>query len=152
MSTPVSQVTPPCLSPLGVHTLVLYIWVSISALQIGLSVPFSRFHICTLIYNICFSLSDVLHYAWQSLGPSVSLQMAQFRFFLWLSDIPLYMWTTSSLSILLLMNSNRVSLKCQHTVPVTLPQILTWWIWGGDQDFVFSQPPPRVSVMCPFTP
>ena len=53
----------------------------------------------------------------------------------------------------LLMNSSKVSLKRQciygfhwgllkTEVPVTLPQILTWWIWGGDQGFVFSQPPP----------
>ena len=32
--------TPPPLSPLGVHTFVLYICVSISALQTGSSVPF----------------------------------------------------------------------------------------------------------------
>ena len=32
--------TPPLLSPLGVHTFVLYICVSISALQTGSSVPF----------------------------------------------------------------------------------------------------------------
>ena len=45
----------------------------------------------------------------------MSLQMAQFRFFLWLSNIPLYTCTASSLSILLLMNSSKVSLKCQCT-------------------------------------
>ena len=31
---------------------------------------FSRFHIYALIYNICFSLSDLLHSVWQSLDPS----------------------------------------------------------------------------------
>ena len=50
MSIPISQFIPPppppSLSPLGVHTFVLYICVSISALQTGSSVPFSRFHIC----------------------------------------------------------------------------------------------------------
>ena len=30
---------------------------------------------CALIYDIYFSLSDLLHSAWQSLGPSTSLQM-----------------------------------------------------------------------------
>ena len=45
MSLPVSQfITPPPtplpLSPLGVHMFVLYICVSISALQTGSSVPF----------------------------------------------------------------------------------------------------------------
>ena len=45
---------------------------------------FSRFHIHALIYNICFSLSDLLHSVWQSLDPSTSQQMTQFRSFLWL--------------------------------------------------------------------
>ena len=44
---------------------------------------FSRFHIYAFIYNICFSLSDLLHSVWQSLGPSMSLQMIQFCSFLW---------------------------------------------------------------------
>ena len=43
-------------SPLGIHTFVLYVCVSISALQISSSVPFFRFHIYALIYDICFSL------------------------------------------------------------------------------------------------
>ena len=42
MSIPISQFIPPALllSPLGVHTFVLYICVSISALQTSSSVPF----------------------------------------------------------------------------------------------------------------
>ena len=40
---------------------------------------FLRFHIYALIYDICFSLSDLLHSVWQSLGPSTSLQMTQSR-------------------------------------------------------------------------
>ena len=44
MSIPIAQFStppsPPPLSPLGVHTFVLYICVSISALQTGSSVPF----------------------------------------------------------------------------------------------------------------
>ena len=42
----------------------------------------SRFHIYALIYDICFCLSDLLHSIWQSLGPSMSLQMTQFVSFL----------------------------------------------------------------------
>ena len=66
ISIPIAQFIPPPsppppLSPLGVHTFVLYICVSISALQTGSSVPFSRFHIYVLKYDICFSLSDLLH-------------------------------------------------------------------------------------------
>ena len=60
---------------------------------------FSRFHTNALIYDICFSLSDLLHSVWQSLDSSTSLQMTQFHSFLWLSNIPLYICTTSSLSI-----------------------------------------------------
>ena len=108
MSIPISQfITPPPPPPAtfapGVHTFVLYICVSISVLQTGSSVPFSRFHIYAIIYDICFSLSDLLHSVWQSLDASTSLQMTQFCSFLWLSNIPLYICTTSSLSIRLLM-------------------------------------------------
>ena len=38
-------------------------------------------------YDICLSLSDLLHSVWQSPGPSMSLQMALFCSFLWLSNI-----------------------------------------------------------------
>ena len=58
-----------------------------------------RFHIYVLAYGICFSLSDLLHSVWQILGPSTSLQIVQICFFLWLSNIPLYICATSSLSI-----------------------------------------------------
>ena len=60
---------------------------------------FSRFHIHALIYNIWFSLSDLFHSIWQTLGPFTSLQMTQFCSFLWLCNILLYIGTTSSLSI-----------------------------------------------------
>ena len=52
---------------------------------------FFWFHIYVLAYGICFSLSDLLHSVWQTLGPSTSLWITQFCFFLWLSNIPLYM-------------------------------------------------------------
>ena len=42
---------------------------------------FSRFHIQVVICDICFSLSDFLHSVWQSLGLSMSLQMALFHSF-----------------------------------------------------------------------
>ena len=87
MSSPISQFIPLPFSQLGVCTFVLCVYVSISAFQIGTSVPFFQIpHIC--IYIWYFSLSDALHSAWQSLGPSMSLQMAQLCSFLWLSNIP----------------------------------------------------------------
>ena len=66
---------------------------------------FFRFHIYVLAYGICFSLSDLLHSVWQTLGPYTSLQITQFHFFLWLSNIPSYICATSSLSIHLLMDT-----------------------------------------------
>ena len=65
---------------------------------------FSRFHVYAFVCNICFSLSDLIPSEWQPLGPSTSLQMIQFCSFLWLSNIPLYRCTASSLSIPLLMD------------------------------------------------
>ena len=43
---------------------------------------FSSVHMHAPIHNVCFSLSDLLHSASQSLSPSRSLQMAQFPSFL----------------------------------------------------------------------
>ena len=91
-----SQLTlpPPC-----VLKSILYVCVFIPVLLLGSSEPFSffRFHVYVLAYSICFS--ELLHSGWQTLGPSTSLQITQFRFFLWLSNIPLYTCAASSLSI-----------------------------------------------------
>ena len=63
----------------------------------------SRFHICALIYDICFSLSDLLHSVWQSVGPFVSANGAVLVFSM-AEFIPLYVCTTSSLSTPLLVD------------------------------------------------
>ena len=108
MSIPISQFIPPPPPPLHFPPLVS---IRLFSTSVSLFLPcktvhlyhFSRFHIYVLIYDICFSLSDLLHSVWQSLDPTNSLQMTQFHSFLWLSNIPLYICTTSSLSIHLLM-------------------------------------------------
>ena len=102
---------------------------------------FSRFHVYTLMYNICFSPSDLLHSVWQSLGPSTSLQMTQFRSFLWLSNIPLYVCTTSSLStrlsmgILLLPWSGGTALIVKSiflfVMNKSLFGIIPWYLWAS---------------------
>ena len=74
---------------------------------------FFRFHIYVLAYSICFSLSDLLHSVWQTLDPSTSLQITQFHFFLWLSNIRLYTCATSSLSIHLSMDTG-----CFHVLAI----------------------------------
>ena len=53
MSNLISQFIPPSHSPC-VCTSVLYVCVSVPALELGSSVLFSIFHIHALIYNICF--------------------------------------------------------------------------------------------------
>ena len=98
----------PCipLSPPHVLECILYVCVFIPALPLGSSVPFFFYiHIYALAYGICFSLSDSLCSVWQTLDPPTSLQITQFRFFLWPSNIPLYICATSSLSIHLSMDT-----------------------------------------------
>ena len=58
---------------------------------------FSRFCTYVWVYNIWFSLSYLLHSLWQALVSSTSLQLTWFCSFVWLSNIPLYVRTTSSL-------------------------------------------------------
>jgi len=44
----------------------------------GSFVPYIRFQIKVIPYGICLSLSDLLHSGWESLVPSMLLQMALF--------------------------------------------------------------------------
>ena len=67
-----------------------------------------------LAYGICFSLSDLLHSVWQTLGPSTSLQITQLHLFLWLSNIPFYICATFSLSIHLSVDT----LGCFHVLAI----------------------------------
>ena len=99
MSIPISQfIPPPLLQP--PHRLPPLVFVRLFSTSVSQFLPckpvhlyhFSRFHIYALIYNICFALSDLLHSVWQSLDSSMSLQMTQFSSFLWLSNIPLYIY------------------------------------------------------------
>ena len=54
-------------------------------------------------YGICLSLSDllILDSVGSCLGPSMLLQMVLLHSFLWLSSIPLYVFTTSSFFLIL---------------------------------------------------
>ena len=104
MSIPISHfITPPPLhscfpSLVSIHLSSTYVSQFLPCKPVH-RYHFSRFHIYALIYNICFPLSDLLHSVWQSLDSSTSLQMTQFCSALWLSNIPLYICTTTSLSI-----------------------------------------------------
>ena len=65
---------------------------------------------------MCFSIqylffSYLLHSVGQTLGPSTSLQINQFRFILWLSNIPLHICATSSLFIHLSMDTQVASMS-----------------------------------------
>ena len=89
MSITISQFIPPPPPTPHLHPLVS---IHLFSISVSLFLPlkpvhlyqFSRFHVYALIYDICFSLSDLLHSVWQSLGPSMSQQMTQFISFLWL--------------------------------------------------------------------
>ena len=74
-------------------------------------------------YMVSVFLSDLLHFVLQSLGLSMSLQMAQFHSF-FVTNIPMYIYTTSSLSIPLLMDNYWYFWTWFHSL------ILFWfWTW-----------------------
>ena len=72
---PPSPSTPPCPRVCSLH-LPFY---SCPANKVHLY-HFSRFHIYALRYYICFSLSDLLHSVWQTLGPSNLYKWPHFIF------------------------------------------------------------------------
>ena len=115
MSMPLCHFVPAYPSPSPcpqVHSLRLRLYSCLAPRFFGtLFIYFFRFHIYVSDYCIGFSLSDLLHSVWQSLGPSTSLQITQFLFFLWLSNIPLYICAISSLSIHLLMDTEVASMS-----------------------------------------
>ena len=89
---------------LSIHVFVLYVCVSISALQISSSIPFSpRSHRCAL-YTIFVLLVLTYFTLYESLGAPMSLRMAKFHSFQWPSNVPLSIYTASSLSAPLLMD------------------------------------------------
>ena len=75
---------------------ILYVYIFIPSLQLGSSGPFF-FKIPYICISIrYFSLSDLLHSVWQTLGPSTSLQITQFRFFFMAEQYSIvYMWHIS---------------------------------------------------------
>ena len=92
MSTPISQFIPP-LPPLVKISLYFYICDFISALQITYCTIFLDSTYDTIFI---FSLSDLLYYVWQSLRPSMLLQVALFCSFLWAPFISAWHLMTSA--------------------------------------------------------
>ena len=74
----------------------LYLW-----LYLYLFILFFRFHLQVKSYSVCLSLSDLLS---MLISRSIHIN-GNISFFLWLNNIPLYICTTSSLSIRLLMGT-----------------------------------------------
>ena len=74
----------------------------------------SKFHIYALIYNICLSLTDLLHFVQQAPVSSTSLELTQMHFFLQLSNIPLSTCLITSLSIHLPMDIQVASSYCKQ--------------------------------------
>ena len=85
--------------------------VTISCLPLWLYVCFINKFVSTLSfrfhkwYDICLSVSDFLHSVWQSLKSTHVAANDVFILFPWLSNIPLYICTTSSLSFPLSMDT-----------------------------------------------
>ena len=103
-----------CYSLNSSHPLLPPLYSQVCSLSLHLySCPANRFistifldsiYICVLIHSICFSLSKLLHSVQRALVSSTSLKLTQIHSFLWLSNILLYLCTTTSLFIHLLMD------------------------------------------------
>ena len=90
LSLPVSP------SPLNVHVFLLYVWIYL----IRLSVSFSYIpHICINNMYIFLFLTSFTLYDNPQVHPHLDNWVEMFCSFLWLSNIPSYLSTTSSLSI-----------------------------------------------------
>ena len=89
--------------------------------------PFLKIpHISSIIWYSSFSVW--LHSVWQSLGLSMLLQMALSCSFLWLSNIPLYICTTSFcvcefVYFVALLGYNLYAKNYRHL------KYTSWWVW-----------------------
>ena len=94
-----------------------------------------------LAYGICVSFSDLLHSGWQTLGPSTSLQMTQFCYFLWLSNIPfVYMYHT------FIHSSINGHLGCFHVLSIVNSAELNIGVHVSFWIMVFSGCMPRSGI------
>jgi len=98
---------PPLIPRLCANESVIYVCISIAALQIGSSYQLSRFHIYALILDMCFSLTSLCIIGSRFIRLVRTVSNA---FFLWLNNIPLYICNTASLSIHLLMDIKTASM------------------------------------------
>ena len=93
---------------------------------------FLRFNIWVSIRYFFFSFW-LFHSVWQTLCPTTSLQITQCRFFLWLSNIPLYICTTSSLPIHLSMDTG-----CFHVLGIVNTAVMNTAVHDSFWIMVFS--------------
>ena len=90
----------PLLSPLCPEDCPLHLHLYSCPSNMFISTIFlNPIYIYILVYDTCFSLSVLLHSIEQALGSSTSIQMTHIHSSLWLSNILLYICTTTSLSI-----------------------------------------------------
>ena len=85
-------------------------------------------------YGICLSLSGLLHLVWSSLGPTMLLQMALIPSFSQLSNIPLYICTTSSIQWLwkrqVTTEKMNFHSNSKQAWPITLGKEASLSFWG----------------------
>ena len=101
-------------------------------------------------YGICLSLYELFHSGWESLVPSMLLQVALCHSFLWLSSSPLYIytlhlpnpiicwWTFELFQILAVVN--RADLQAVRLLAGQFCILVVGWNWSPSVYFHISLP------------
>ena len=71
-------------------------------------------------------MSDLLHLVWYSSGPHMLLPMALFSSFLWLSNMPLYIYTNIYICLCIYVCMYMASLMAQ--IVMNLPTVQETWV------------------------
>lgn len=119
VSHTISQFVPFLYSPLlSTHLFSMPVFLFLPCKQTICTIFIDATDMCEYIFCICFSLYDLIHSVWQTLGPSMPLQTIQFHsFYDWVKFH--YVYDTLSLSFPLLMGT------------MLLPYPVLWIVlWG----------------------
>ena len=102
-----------------------------------------RFHISVIPYGICLSLSDLLHSGWESLVPSMLLQVALFCSFLMAE----YYSIVYTYHTFLIQSSVDGHLGCFHVLAIVNSVAMNMWVHVSFSRKVLSGYTPSMGLL-----